>query len=219
MEKLWTRASDMLVFLLAVQLRVQLDRLHGRQGLRDRAALLRGLRGLLEGALVQTGCADARAQLDALDREALVDLLEVNGGVGLHRVHLVAGLAQLAGKRHRVAAGVCCRDQLLGVRSVALLESRLERVRPLVGAAAHPHRPLALGQRPVPHGACGPLRHRRSPLSKRVRPKDRAQWHPMDDPLARFREWLEEARAELGYDADAMAVATATPDGVPSVRM
>src|SRR5215213_9447309 len=58
-----------------------------------------------------------------------------------------------------------------------------------------------------------------SPVSKRVRPKDRAQWHPMDDPLARFREWLEEARTDLGYDAEAVAVATATPEGAPSVRM
>src|SRR5215210_620955 len=39
----------------------------------------------------------------------------------------------------------------------------------------------------------------------------------MDDPLAHFREWLEEARADLGYDA--VAVATATPEGAPSVRM
>jgi pyridoxamine 5'-phosphate oxidase len=41
----------------------------------------------------------------------------------------------------------------------------------------------------------------------------------VDDPLAHFHKWLEEARAELGYDADAMAVATAAPDGAPSVRM
>jgi pyridoxamine 5'-phosphate oxidase len=39
------------------------------------------------------------------------------------------------------------------------------------------------------------------------------------DPLALFQSWLEEARADLGYDAEAMAVATATPDGAPSVRM
>jgi pyridoxamine 5'-phosphate oxidase len=41
----------------------------------------------------------------------------------------------------------------------------------------------------------------------------------MNDPLALFQEWLEAARAELGYDADAMAVATAAADGAPSVRM
>jgi pyridoxamine 5'-phosphate oxidase len=41
----------------------------------------------------------------------------------------------------------------------------------------------------------------------------------VDDPLQLFERWLEEARAALGYDADAMAVATATPDGVPSARI
>ena len=41
----------------------------------------------------------------------------------------------------------------------------------------------------------------------------------MDDPLALFESWLEEARAAMGYDADAMAVATATPDGAPSARI
>ena len=41
----------------------------------------------------------------------------------------------------------------------------------------------------------------------------------MTDPLALFETWLEEARAAMGYDADSMAVATATPDGAPSARM
>jgi pyridoxamine 5'-phosphate oxidase len=41
----------------------------------------------------------------------------------------------------------------------------------------------------------------------------------VDDPLALFRSWLDEARAAAGYDADAMAVATATAGGEPSVRM
>ena len=41
----------------------------------------------------------------------------------------------------------------------------------------------------------------------------------MDGPLQLFERWLEEARAALGYDADVMTVATATPDGVPSARI
>jgi pyridoxamine 5'-phosphate oxidase len=41
----------------------------------------------------------------------------------------------------------------------------------------------------------------------------------MDDPLALFESWLEEARAAAGYEAEAVAVATATSDGAPSVRM
>jgi pyridoxamine 5'-phosphate oxidase len=52
-----------------------------------------------------------------------------------------------------------------------------------------------------------------------VKLQDRAQCHPVDDPLALFEGWLEEARGALGYDADAMAVATASADGGPSVRM
>ena len=38
------------------------------------------------------------------------------------------------------------------------------------------------------------------------------------EPLAQFRRWLEEA-GPLHRAADAMALATATPDGRPSVRM
>jgi pyridoxamine 5'-phosphate oxidase len=41
----------------------------------------------------------------------------------------------------------------------------------------------------------------------------------MDDPLKLFERWLGEARAAGGVEAEAMAVATATPDGEPSARM
>jgi pyridoxamine 5'-phosphate oxidase len=41
----------------------------------------------------------------------------------------------------------------------------------------------------------------------------------VDDPLILFQSWLEEARAAAGYEAEAMAVATATADGAPSARM
>lgn len=39
------------------------------------------------------------------------------------------------------------------------------------------------------------------------------------DPVALFEEWFVEARASEPNDANAMALATATPDGAPSVRM
>lgn len=39
------------------------------------------------------------------------------------------------------------------------------------------------------------------------------------DPLAQFGRWFEEARAAESVDPEAMALATATPDGAPSVRM
>lgn len=42
---------------------------------------------------------------------------------------------------------------------------------------------------------------------------------PDTDPLALFDAWLAEAREGEPNDANAMALATATPDGAPSVRM
>jgi pyridoxamine 5'-phosphate oxidase len=39
------------------------------------------------------------------------------------------------------------------------------------------------------------------------------------DPFARFREWMAEAEATEPTDANAMTVATATPDGRPSARI
>jgi len=42
---------------------------------------------------------------------------------------------------------------------------------------------------------------------------------PADDPLETFDVWLAEALASEPNDGNAMALATATPDGMPSVRM
>lgn len=42
---------------------------------------------------------------------------------------------------------------------------------------------------------------------------------PHGDPFALFDAWFAEAAASEPNDANAMALATATPDGVPSVRM
>jgi pyridoxamine 5'-phosphate oxidase len=41
----------------------------------------------------------------------------------------------------------------------------------------------------------------------------------VDDPLELFEAWLGEARTAEGVNAEAFAVATATPRGEPSVRM
>ncbi|MBT3307560.1 MAG: pyridoxamine 5'-phosphate oxidase [Rhodospirillaceae bacterium] len=40
-----------------------------------------------------------------------------------------------------------------------------------------------------------------------------------DDPIALFKEWLSEAEGLEQINPNAMALATATPDGRPSVRM
>ncbi|MFC3175138.1 pyridoxamine 5'-phosphate oxidase [Novosphingobium bradum] len=42
---------------------------------------------------------------------------------------------------------------------------------------------------------------------------------PAGDPFALFDAWYAEARGTEPNDSNAMALATATPDGVPSVRM
>ncbi|MDE2404267.1 MAG: pyridoxamine 5'-phosphate oxidase [Sphingomonadales bacterium] len=42
---------------------------------------------------------------------------------------------------------------------------------------------------------------------------------PHGDPYAMFDDWMREARAAEPNDSNAMALATATPDGLPSVRM
>lgn len=42
---------------------------------------------------------------------------------------------------------------------------------------------------------------------------------PGSDPLGLFAAWFAEAREAEPNDANAMALATATPDGVPSARM
>ena len=42
---------------------------------------------------------------------------------------------------------------------------------------------------------------------------------PHADPLALFERWYAEARENEPNDSNAMALATATPDGMPSVRM
>lgn len=42
---------------------------------------------------------------------------------------------------------------------------------------------------------------------------------PVNDPLAQFALWLEEAEAKEPNDPNAVAVATATKEGFPSVRM
>jgi pyridoxamine 5'-phosphate oxidase len=39
------------------------------------------------------------------------------------------------------------------------------------------------------------------------------------DPLLLFGRWFEEARAAGAFEPEALALATATPDGAPSVRM
>jgi len=49
--------------------------------------------------------------------------------------------------------------------------------------------------------------------------KESAELVPDGDPLELFAAWYDEARKNEPNDSNAMALATATPDGLPSVRM
>jgi len=51
----------------------------------------------------------------------------------------------------------------------------------------------------------------------RDQPLDAGDLDP--DPLAQFERWFEEARAAGAFEPEAVALATATPQGRPSVRM
>ena len=52
-----------------------------------------------------------------------------------------------------------------------------------------------------------------------MEPEPAAEVIPHGDPFALFDVWFAEARASEPNDSNAMALATATPDGAPSVRM
>ena len=55
-------------------------------------------------------------------------------------------------------------------------------------------------------------------MSEQSKPFDPAM-ESSTDPIVLFRAWLEEATASEPNDPNAMALATSTPDGHPSVRM
>jgi len=59
----------------------------------------------------------------------------------------------------------------------------------------------------------------RPPLSLDHRSAPHYDARMTDDPLALFDTWFTEARASEPNDGNAMALATSTPDGRPSVRM
>ncbi|WP_292961217.1 pyridoxamine 5'-phosphate oxidase [Novosphingobium sp. UBA1939] len=52
-----------------------------------------------------------------------------------------------------------------------------------------------------------------------MKPEQARDAIPHADPFAIFEEWFAQARASEPNDPNAMALATATPQGVPSVRM
>src|SRR5262249_29980407 len=127
----------------AGQAGVELD-VDAGERLGDRAVLLGGLGLLAEGGVVDAGPVGGRGELAARGAKPAVGALEVDAGRRVDRVRGVSGALEAGGERHREATGVGGADQLLGIRSRAVLEARGERVLALEGAASQAHGPFAL---------------------------------------------------------------------------
>ena len=141
----------------------------------------------------------------------LLERGDLRPGGADHRLRLRGGRDRRR-QRHRVRAR--------GLRLHVQPQARLPRLR----GARHRH------DRPQP----GPRLQRRGAVRRRQglghRPRGRPRGHrrvPRDevhrdgdvsDPLAQFSAWYEHAVAAGLPEPEAMALATSTPDGVPSVR-
>src|SRR5579871_6486151 len=90
-----------------------------RSGQRARygAGRLRLRREPFKRGLVDAADATDDVELDARDREARIELLEMHARAGLQILGRVARLAQLVRERHREAARVGSADQLFRVRA------------------------------------------------------------------------------------------------------
>src|SRR5262249_10580036 len=108
-----------------------------------------------ELGLVDAGYVAARGQLDAGDLEAAFTTLDVHLRGRVDRCRYVTGLAEDVGQRHRVAAGMRRRDQLLGACARSVLETGDERVRTFVGAGAQRHPAGAFFEVSLPAGRGG----------------------------------------------------------------
>ena len=126
---------------------------HAAQRLRDRAALLGASAMRWNSSSSMPGTRRAGVQFDAGDLEAAVDLSTCTVAVVSTDSASCPASAELARQRHREAAGVSGGDQLLGVGALASSKRDSKRVRALVGAAGHPHRPVAALQRAVPRAS------------------------------------------------------------------
>ncbi len=84
-----------------------------------------------------------------------------------------------------------------------------------------------LARCPEAIGQAGPAKYERVALpsaqargyGKRTMTHDTTDWITAEDPLALFERWFAEARQSEPNDPEAVALATATPAGAPSLRM
>src|SRR5262245_31618819 len=132
------------------QFSVQRDHRAGER-LLDRAILLRVLRLLREAVRIDTRDFRLGPQLDARDGEATAALLEMHLRRGGDALRCEAGLTQSRRQRHREAARVRATNQLLGIRALAILETRWKRVASFERAAPELDVPLPITQAALPY--------------------------------------------------------------------
>src|SRR5690606_16140965 len=146
----------------------------GAQHLRYRPAGLGRIRRALERRLVRVRHPRRHVEVHRGDRETLTGLLQRDRGFGANALRGEPRLAELGRQRHRKAAGVGRRDQLLRVRALPVLEARAEgerRIGQHSAVARHPT--LAVPDAAVPGGATLAFHDTPPRLSNRVRNR----WH------------------------------------------
>src|SRR5919198_3299393 len=107
------RASAAAKPVFSGHMRVQRDIDVAVESLRNRTVLLRSLRRLAEGALVDAGHVALYVERHRRDSGAAVADLERTGRRHVQAPGRVSSLVEAVGERHRVASGVGRRDQLL----------------------------------------------------------------------------------------------------------
>src|SRR6266699_4937765 len=138
---------------------LQVD-LRSGQRLRHGTVLLGVQRIPLKRRLVDARNVGLGLQLDPGDGEPFADLLQGDFRAGLDARRREARTRKLRSQCHREAPGVGSADQLLRVGGcLAFLESRLERIRAVEGAAADSQPPAPFGQIALPFRFCLPCWH------------------------------------------------------------
>src|SRR5437867_5294903 len=129
----------------------------------DRTALLGGVRGGPDFGGVRARHVGRDLEVDFFHRPPRVRLVEIRGRLRLDAFGRDARFPQLAGERHREAAGLRGGDEFLGVRPRRRLEPRRERVAEVPErAGVARHRSLAVLQGSPPNRACAAFHDRTS---------------------------------------------------------
>src|SRR5438067_7756656 len=90
----------------------------------------------MKRALIDVGHFRFTVELDFRDLEPFADFVDVHRRGRMHALRLKSRASEAGGKRHRETARVRRADQLLRIGSLAVFESRSERVAALERSAA-----------------------------------------------------------------------------------